>query len=129
MRDFILRGHPAPRNLSVGGVVLALLVAGAACVQRGGAPAAGSAANAPSGEAAASTGSAVPSGGVSVLGSEGISAFQPAGATSKLELRTIDVTGQPFDKAIEAVVKEAGASPWEMQMSTPTKLAVQKDDV
>lgn len=113
----------------VGGALISLMVAGGACVQRGGAPAAGSAANPPSAEAAATGGSTAPSGGVNVLAGEGITAFQPAGATSKVELRTIDVTGQPFDKAVEAVVKDAGASPWEMQMSTPTKVAVQKDDV
>ncbi|HEU4583571.1 MAG TPA: glycoside hydrolase family 44 protein [Polyangiaceae bacterium] len=109
-----------------GGALLSLIVA-AACVQRGGAPEAGSAVSAPAGEAAAD--SSVPSGGVSLLGGEGITAFQPSGATSKVELRTIEVSGQPFDKAVEAVVKEAGQSEWEVQLSAPTKAAVQKDDV
>jgi hypothetical protein len=126
-------GATARRGLLIGGLAAAL----AGCVQRTGAPAAAStepnASSPPASEggtgAAASAGPAVPSGGVSVLGDGGIAAFQPAGATGKIELRPIAVTGQPFDKAVEAVVKEAGQSPWEVQMTTPTKLALHKDDV
>ena len=31
-----------------------------------------------------------------------------------------DVTGQPFDKAIQATIKEAGQSAWEVQITSPT---------
>jgi hypothetical protein len=106
---------------------------GVACIQASGAPAASgdgaNAAGATPTAAAASSGSVVPSGGVSLLGEGDIAAFQPSGATAKVALRPITVTGQPFDKAVEVVVKEPGQSPWEVQMSTPTKVAVQKDDV
>ena len=71
----------------------------------------------------------VPAGGVSVLPADGVRAFKPFGATQKVEIKTIEVTGQPFDTALEAVIKEAGQSAWEMQMTSPTITAIEKDDV
>jgi len=122
------------RPLLLGGGVAAVF--GVGCVQRTAAPVASStepsASNTPTtegGAAAPSASVAPPSGGVSLLGDAGIAAFQATGATGKIELHPVGVTGQPFDKAVEVVIKEPGQSPWEVQMTTPTKVALQKDDV
>jgi hypothetical protein len=118
------------RVLGASALALSIAAFGAACVQRAGAPpAAGTPPNASSAGIDASSASAVPTGGVSLLGGGDITAFQPTGATAKVELHPIQVTGQPFDKALEAVVKEPGQSAWEVQMTLPTKVALQKDDV
>jgi hypothetical protein len=114
------------------GAALLTGVLAAACVQRSGAPAAAAtqaAEAAPAAEGASAPAAPAPSGGVSLLGGGGVAAFQPAGATAKVELRSIDVQGQPFDKAVEVVIKEAAQSPWEVQMTSPTQIALQKDDV
>src|SRR5690349_8603273 len=97
------------RSSSPFGVALVIASCAAACVQRSGAPASAGtqeSAAAPAAEGAStSPAAAAPSGGTSVLGEGGVAAFQPAGATAKVELRQIDVQGQPFDKALEVVVK------------------------
>jgi hypothetical protein len=89
------------------------LLASLACIQRTGS-AASDAADDGSPEAAAagesgstSSDSPLPP-GVSVLAEEGALAFALFGATDKVELRQIDVSGQPFARAIEAEIKEAG---------------------
>jgi hypothetical protein len=114
---------------------LTLSLLGTACVQQGGAPASGSAEAKPSGDTAApsSAGSGaavdVPSGGVSLLGDGDVTTFAPAGATAKVALRSIEVQGQSFDKALEVAIKEPAQSPWEVQMTAPTQVALAKDDL
>ncbi|MEO8179253.1 MAG: glycoside hydrolase family 44 protein [Deltaproteobacteria bacterium] len=132
MKSFPVRRARNRWGVAAAGLLgLALAGFGAACVQRAGAPAAaGTEPNAAADSAAAvSSGPAVLTGGVSLLGDGDIAAFQPVGATAKVELHPIAVTGQPFDKAVEVVVKEPGQSAWEVQLTAPTKVAMQKDDV
>lgn len=114
------------------------LSAGWACIQRGGGAAAESA---PASEGASSestpgvpasspevASAPVPEGGTPVLAADGVLAFKLAGATNKVDVAVIDVAGQPFDKALQATIKEAGQSAWEVQVTSPTTAPVKKDD-
>ncbi len=99
-----------------------------ACIQRF-APAAS---EAPTGTASApavaASEAAAPSGGASVLAPEGPAAFTLAGATNKVALQLVDVAGQPFDKALQLEIKEAGQSAWEVQLTSPIAAPVEKGD-
>ncbi len=122
------------RSARFGGnhALLALLVYGlSACIQRGGPVESGAAISSAEVETtpASGGGGEAPAGGVSVLPADGVRAFKPFGATQKVELKTVGVTGQPFDTALEAVIKEAGQSAWEMQVTSPTATVIEKDDV
>ncbi len=111
---------------------------GWSCIQRAGSAQPESAAaseNAASGsatsgtsEAAGTSSAPLPEGGSALLGPEGALAFKLAGATSKVDVAVIDVTGQPFDKALQATIKEPGTSAWEVQITSPTTAPVKKDD-
>src|SRR5687768_14363324 len=86
---------------STGGhyVLVAFCVCGlaAACVQRSGPAESGAAASSAQEEAASSgVEGEAPAGGVSVLSPDGVRAFKPFGATQKVDVKTIDVKGQPF---------------------------------
>ncbi len=109
-----------------GPVVLALGLVAGACVQR---PASTAAPTANAETAGAATAKELPSDGVSVLAADGTVAFKPFGAVQKVEVATIRVSGQPFDEALQATIKEAGQSAWEVQVTAPTTVAIQKDDV
>lgn len=72
---------------------------------------------------------AVPSGGVSLLGEAGEGALLLAGATARVQLRAIEVPGQPFSRALEAAILPPGQSRGEVQLAAPIQAPVQKDDV
>src|SRR5687768_13750691 len=105
--------------------VFAVCVCGltSACVQRAGPVESGAASGAQVGMAPSGVEGEAPAGGVSVLAADGVQAFKPFGATQKIDVKTIDVEGQPFVTALEAVIKEAGQSAWEMQVTSPTATA------
>jgi Glycoside hydrolase family 44 len=127
MRRAVSRRAFVPSRVAL--VVLGAALLAAACIQRRPTHAgASNAAQAPSSGSEAAAG-VVPEGGVSVLDTQGPDAFKLSGATDKVALRVIDVAGQPFDKALEATIKEPGQSAWEVQMASATSAAVARDDV
>jgi len=67
--------------------------------------------------------------GIDLLGPEGVGAFRLFGGVDKVELTPIDVTGQPFGRALRARVKEAGGSEWSVQLQSPTRQPVEKGDL
>lgn len=109
----------------------------AACVQREPAgKAAATASTAPGGSAAApAQEQAAPAGkygqvqGVDLLGGQGMDAFQLTGQTARVATSTVDVTGQPFRKAIRAQVKEGSQNIWDVQLTATVKDPVELGDV
>lgn len=67
--------------------------------------------------------------GIDVLNKQGVSAFQVNGAAEKVDVQVVPVTGQPFDKALRADVKEESASEWTVQVQAKTTQPVKKGDV
>jgi len=114
---------------------LAVSGLGPACLPHTGAPASGSTAAQPASGTAAAGGARpgssakVPSGGVSLLGDADVTSFQVSGAVAKVALRSIEVQGQPFARAVEVAIRESAQSPWEVQLTAPTQVALAKDDV
>lgn len=66
---------------------------------------------------------------VDLLEGKSIDAFTLAGQTTRVETSTVDVTGQPFHKAIRAQVKEKSQNIWDVQLATTIKDEVQQGDV
>lgn len=120
-------------RLVYGGLALAALAGG--CAPRAGSGGGTTAANDEArGSVAASDGArgtvttATPASGALVVAPEGVLAFKPFGATQKVNVSVIDVVGQPFTKAVQAEIKEAGQSAWEVQVTAPTVAPVKKED-
>jgi hypothetical protein len=67
--------------------------------------------------------------GIDLLGPEGVGALHLSGAAEKVDLAIIEVTGQPFKKALRARVLEAGGSEWSVQLQSPTRQPVEKGDL
>jgi len=66
---------------------------------------------------------------VDVLGGGGLDAFALQGATERVSASTVDVTGQPFTKAIRAQVKEESTNVWDVQLAATSKSEVRAGDV
>jgi glycosyl hydrolase family 44 len=108
------------------GVVVALS-AGlglSACIKREAAP--GGVASVPA--AAAEPGVQLPP-GISLVAASGIESFALQGKAELAELETIEVEGLPFERALQATIKDIGESEWAVQVQAPTAGAVEKDDV
>lgn len=67
--------------------------------------------------------------GQEVLAPARTTSFQLQGDQDKVELSTVDVTGQPFDKALHAQIEEAGGSEWAVQVTSQNATSVEKGDV
>jgi endo-1,4-beta-xylanase len=67
--------------------------------------------------------------GVDLLAGASIDAFTLAGQTAKVTTSVVDVTGQPFSKAIRAQVKEKSANLWDVQLAATSKTEVRRGDV
>lgn len=94
------------------------------CIRRTASVAAG-----PGVAGASGTGTAQLPAGKSVLSPQGVASFQVFGAAAKVALGVVDVSGQPFERALSAEIKEAGQSPWEVQTTSPITERVEKGDV
>lgn len=110
-----------------------LVLAGAACIKREAGvvetAAAGGGENAGAEAAAAPTGKYGQVPGVDLLGGASIEAFKVTGAVERVEYSVIDVTGQPFSKAVRAKVKEKSQNIWDVQLSATAKGEVRSGDV
>jgi hypothetical protein len=68
--------------------------------------------------------------GVELVSSSGIDSFEVQGTdASKVEAKGVPVAAQPFERAVQAKVKEAAASEWAVQLQAKTAAAVEKGDV
>lgn len=67
--------------------------------------------------------------GVEVLGKKGIAAFEVQGETAKVAVETLGVEGQPFDKVLQAEIKEESGSEWTVQVTAKNAEPVAKGDV
>ena len=67
--------------------------------------------------------------GVDVLGGGGLDAFSLQGATARVTTSTVDVTGQPFTKALRAQIKEKSTNLWDVQLTAQSKTEVRVGDV
>jgi GH35 family endo-1,4-beta-xylanase len=81
------------------------------------------------GEQAAPTGKYGQVKGVDLLEGKGIEAFALTGQTARVVTSTVDVTGQPFSKAVRAQVKEKSQNIWDVQLATTIKDEVELGDV
>ena len=66
---------------------------------------------------------------VDLLDQQGVAAFQVQGAAEKVDVQLVPITGQPFDSALQAQIKEESSSEWTVQVQAKTTQAVQKGDV
>ncbi len=116
----------------ISGVCLVL----GACIKRepgakdadaAGATAAATAQAAPEGEKPTGNYGKVP--GVDLLGGSSISAFTVMGKTERVESSVVDVTGQPFSKALRAKIKEKSQNLWDVQLQATAKGEVRSGDV
>jgi len=82
-----------------------------------------------SGDAAASTGPGAPGTGRSLLGAEGVAAFQVHGEKTKVRVTPVAVAGQGFDRALRAEVREPSNSEWSVQIQAPIASAVENGDI
>jgi GH35 family endo-1,4-beta-xylanase len=89
--------------------------------------AAGAAESLPAGQAP--TGNWGKVAGVDLIEGKSIDAFSVQGQTAKVSTSVIDVTGQPFKKALRAEIKEKSANNWDVQLQAVSKSAVQSGDV
>jgi GH35 family endo-1,4-beta-xylanase len=107
-----------------------------ACIKRdpGAKDAATAAENGEASAAAAATGDA-PTGnygkvpGVDLLAGGGINAFSVQGQAAKVSTSIVDVTGQSFQKALRAEIKEKSQNNWDVQLAAVSKSQVQSGDV
>lgn len=67
--------------------------------------------------------------GIDLLAGESIEAFQVTGATDRVETSVVDVTGQPFSKALRAQIKQKSQNLWDVQLTAPVKGEVRSGDV
>ena len=67
--------------------------------------------------------------GVDVLGGGGLEAFTVQGASDRVVKSTVDVSGQPFAKAIRAQIKEKSQNLWDVQLQATSKSEVRVGDV
>jgi endo-1,4-beta-xylanase len=66
---------------------------------------------------------------VDVIGGRGIAAFTLTGATERVQVSTVDVTGQPFQHAVRAAIKEKSQNLWDVQLSAKSASEVHVGDV
>jgi endo-1,4-beta-xylanase len=108
-----------------------------ACIKREAAvkePAASTSTGAASANAAETTGPR-PTGnygkvpGVDVLAGAGIGAFAVHGAADRVATSVVDVTGQPFTKALRTEIKEKSANLWDVQLAAASTREVRSGDV
>jgi hypothetical protein len=64
-----------------------------------------------------------------LVGAKGLDAFEVQGEKSKVEVKKVNVVGQPFSEAVEATIKQTSNSEWTVQLQAPTAAAVEKGDV
>ena len=67
--------------------------------------------------------------GVDVLEGGSIDAFTVQGQTAKVATKVVDVTGQPFTKALRAEIKEKSQNNWDVQLTATSKSEVRSGDV
>lgn len=67
--------------------------------------------------------------GVDLLGGKGIAAFALAGNASRATTSVVEVTGQPFNQAVRAQVKEKSQNTWDVQLAATVAEEVQRGDV
>lgn len=67
--------------------------------------------------------------GVDLLGGGGIGAFSVAGAAERVATSVVDVSGQPFTKALRAQVKEKSQNLWDVQLVATNETDVRSGDV
>jgi endo-1,4-beta-xylanase len=67
--------------------------------------------------------------GVDLLGGAGIDAFSVQGAADRVVKSVVDVTGQPFTKAVRAEIKQKSANLWDVQLAANAKGDVRSGDV
>ncbi len=67
--------------------------------------------------------------GVDLLEGGGIEAFTVGGKAERVAITTVDVTGQPFRKAIRAQIKEKSENLWDVQLQATGKSEVKAGDV
>lgn len=64
-----------------------------------------------------------------VLGNAGIAAFEVRGAAQRVSTHIVDVTGQPFTRALRAEIKEGSENVWDVQLAATSKADVKSGDV
>ena len=115
-----------------------LTLAGASCIKReaqikdvetGAATAATDANGAEPASGGAPTGKWGQVPGVDLLSGASIEAFKVTGAAERVATRVVDVTGQPFTKALRAEIKEKSQNLWDVQLSATAKGEVRSGDV
>ena len=127
MNDFSVRGlerHGGrPLGAAVSKLSCALIAAltAAACLRS-------SDAAAPS-TATPSEAAAVQSVTGDLLSGKSVAALSLSGQTGRVRLSEVDVTGQPFDKALRAEVVEPSGREWDVQISAKTSTPVAAGDV
>jgi endo-1,4-beta-xylanase len=67
--------------------------------------------------------------GDDLLGGAGLDAFSIHGASDRVVKSVVDVTGQPFSKAIRTQIKEKSANLWDVQLAAIAKGDVRSGDV
>jgi Glycoside hydrolase family 44 len=108
---------------------LATLVLGA-CIQR--TPVSQVSATGGAGNAATSNTAATAFGSVSgesVLGTQGLKAFELQGDVGKVELTTIKVEGQPFTEALRPQITQASGSDWSVQLQAKSVAPIEAGDM
>jgi endo-1,4-beta-xylanase len=67
--------------------------------------------------------------GVDVLGGAGIHAFKVHGAADRVATSIVEVTGQPFAKALRTAIKENSENTWDVQLAATSMSDVRSGDV
>lgn len=67
--------------------------------------------------------------GVDVLGGAGIQAFVLQGAAERVKTSVVEVSGQPFSKALRAEIREKSTNLWDVQLAATSTSAVRSGDV
>jgi endo-1,4-beta-xylanase len=67
--------------------------------------------------------------GVDLLAGGGINAFAVQGQAAKVNTSIVDVTGQSFQKALRAEIKEKSQNNWDVQLAAVSQAPVQSGDV
>ena len=64
-----------------------------------------------------------------MLGGQGIVAFEAQGATDRVEVTKVPVTGQSFSEALRAKIKGGSQNPWDVQFRAASAAPVEAGDV